>query len=315
MNASEEAQTAASARPLYHEPARSYRTSLTLFVLLVAGFGADLALGGGTNHLPGWGLAVVLVVGVDALAVHAARSRRSITLTGSELRVGDAVLPRAQIAGVAAEVEVGLPVLGRSAGAGLPRGTAGLTIRVADGRLLVVPTRYPARLTEALVVEVAVPGVRLAEAQDLPLLAEIDDRADMLFRVAGIDLPVIPFPEDAMHDARAVFVSGRPPVAFVRVDEVDGLAHIEALAVIPGRMRRGLGSALLEAACGWARSSGYRAITLITFADVAWNAPFYTARGFVEVEQLTPEIVELRDWEIAMGLDEQGRRIVMRREL
>ena len=79
-------------------------------------------------------------------------------------------------------------------------------------------------------------------------------------------------------------------------------------------MRRGVGSALLEAACTWARAAGYPAITLITFADVPWNAPFYAARGFAETAS-TPEIAELRDWERAVGLDAVGRRIVMRRDL
>ncbi len=31
--------------------------------------------------------------------------------------------------------------------------------------------------------------------------------------------------------------------------------------------------------------------------------------------ELTPELVEIRDWERDVGLDEIGRRIAMRREL
>jgi GNAT superfamily N-acetyltransferase len=133
--------------------------------------------------------------------------------------------------------------------------------------------------------------------------------------VSGIDLPPIPFPVDALHDAKAILVAGRPAVGFVQVGEVDGLAHIEALAVIPGAMRRGVGTALLEAACTWARTTGYPAITLVTFADVSWNAPFCAARGFVEAGATSPGIAELLDWERAVGLDAVGRRIVMRRDL
>jgi GNAT superfamily N-acetyltransferase len=299
----------------YAEPGRSYRTTLALFVLLAAGFGLDLALGGGVAHLIGWIVAVVLVVGADALVTHAARSLRSITVTATELRVGDDAIARADIAGVLSEPGDDVPVLGVGPGSGLPRGVAGLALRLADGRTVLVPSRHPDRLAAALEVAPDRAEVRLATAEDLPLLAEIDSRADTLFRVAGIDLPLIPFPEDALADAKAVFVAGHPPVGFVRVDEVDGLAHVEALAVVPGHMREGLGTALLEAACAWAKQHHYPAITLITFADVAWNGPFYAARGFVEVDEFTPEIAELRDWEHAMGLDAQRRRIVMRRPL
>jgi GNAT superfamily N-acetyltransferase len=159
------------------------------------------------------------------------------------------------------------------------------------------------------------PIVRRADASDLALLPEIDQRAESLFHVAGMQLPEIPFPVDALHESKAVFVAGRPPVGFVQVDEVDGIAHVQELAVIPSHMRQGIGSALLDRACEWARSSGYPAITLTTYAEVAWNAPFYASRGFVELDSLTPELAELRDWERDVGLDEVGRRVAMRREL
>jgi ribosomal protein S18 acetylase RimI-like enzyme len=120
---------------------------------------------------------------------------------------------------------------------------------------------------------------------------------------------------EELEAARVVLVAGRPPVGFAQVDELGGLAHLAELDVAPGRMRQGIGSALLESACVWAREHGYRAITLTTFADVPWNAPFYAARGFVEVDELSPELAEVRDWERARGLDALGRRIAMCRAL
>ena len=76
---------------------------------------------------------------------------------------------------------------------------------------------------------------------DLEHLPEIDLRAESLFRVAGMDLPDLPFPLDALHESRAVFVAGDPPVGFVQIDEVDGNAHVQELAVLPSHMRQGLG--------------------------------------------------------------------------
>ena len=118
-----------------------------------------------------------------------------------------------------------------------------------------------------------------------------------------------------LREAAVVLVAGRPAVGFARVDVVDGLAHLEQLGVLPEDTRMGIGGELVEAACRWAADQGLRAITLITFADVPWNAPFYAARGFREIDELTPGLAELRDWERDLGLDRVGRRVVMRRDL
>jgi GNAT superfamily N-acetyltransferase len=299
---------------VYHEPARSYVTAWALFGLLLVGYVLDLAFGGGLPHTWGWLLAVVLVVGIDVLATHAARVRRSITVTPTELRVGEHALPCESIIAIV-DVDPSLPVLGQAVREGLSRGTPGLAVRLVGGDVLVVPTRHPDRLAAALDVSFELPVIRIAEPDELAAVPEIERRAEVLFRVAGIHLPPGWTTVDELHQAKAVFVVGRPPVGVVQVEEVDAVAHVDLLAVLPGRMREGLGTALLEAACSWAAAGGYPAITIITFADVAWNAPFYAARGFAVIDDITPELVELRDWERAVGLDTLGRRVVMRREL
>lgn len=300
----------------YVEPARSYASPIVAFAVLLAGFIADLVfLGGGRAHVLAWIIAAVLVVGIDALIVYAARNVRSIVVTDDEVRVGESALARADIAGVRVGRDDDVPLLGRRTGEGAPRGTTALTLQLRDGGAIAIASRRPQRLAEALGAAEAAPSIRPADDSDLAALPEIDRRAETLFRVAGMDLPEIPFPVDELHESRAVFVAGRPPVAFVQVDEVDGVAHVQEIAVLPSHMRQGLGSALLDAACAWARSAGYPAITLTTYAEVPWNAPFYAARGFVGLDELTPELAELRDWERDIGLDEVGRRIAMRREL
>ena len=304
-----------STRAVYYEPARGYVTAWVLLGLLLAGFGADLAAGGGLLHVWAWLIAIVLVVGVDVLATHAARVMRSITVTPTEVRVGEHAVARESIIGLVRDVDPSLPVLGLTLRAGLPRGTPGLAVRLADGDVLVVPTRHPDRLAVVIDVTLEAPDIRPAEPDDLAVLPEIDERAESLFRVSGLDLPEIPFAVAELHAAKAIFVAGRPAVGFVWLDEVDGVAHVEELGVVPGRMREGLGTALLAAACGWAAAGGYPAITLITFADVAWNAPFYAARGFTVVDDVTPGLARLRDRERAAGLDALGARVIMRREL
>jgi GNAT superfamily N-acetyltransferase len=302
--------------PRYVEPARSYTSSLILAAALGAGFLVDLlVIGGGGGHAVAWVIGGVLIVGLDALVVHAARELRSIVVTDDEITVGEQTLLRKDIRGVELGDTDAAPVLGRRFGEGLPRGTAALTLALGDGSKVAVATRRPQQLAELLGATGVLPEVRPATPADLELLPVIDQRAESLFRVAGMHLPDIPFPLDALHESRAVFVAGRPPVGFVQIDEVDGLAHVQELAVLPSHMRKGLGSALLDAACAWARDSGYPAITLTTYARVPWNGPFYQSRGFVELPELTPELHELRDWERDVGLDAVGHRVAMRHDL
>jgi GNAT superfamily N-acetyltransferase len=302
-------------RPTYHEPARSYASLWFFAALLGAGFALDLALGGGIAHLAGWVLAFVLVVGLNFVILYAVRSQKSLRLTADEVRVGDETISRAEIVALTQlRDDDDLPVLGWPAGK--PRRLRGLIVRLRNGQDVIVPSRFPDRLAAALEVEAAerrMPEIRAASRVDLRDLPEIDKRAEAVFRAAGYDLPELPMLPDDIERATAVFVAGRPPVGFVLIQVVDGLAHIDELAVIPRWMRQGIGSALLERACEWARRKGYPAITLTTYADVPWNAPFYRRHGFVELDELTPGLVALRTEEAELGLDAVGRRIVMRR--
>jgi GNAT superfamily N-acetyltransferase len=302
----------------YDEPAKSYAALWIVAAFFAAGFALDAALGGAVAHLPGWLIAFALVAGVYALLIYAARSEKSLHLTTDELRVGDDAISRAEIVAISPTIDDDdLPVLGWQFGR--PRSLKGVTLRLFDGQDVVVPTRHPARLQAALGVATDAPArgqeVRAAARSEFALLPEIDARADVVFRTAGYAVPEIPMDPAELSRAAAVFVAGRPPVGFVQVEEIDGLAYIVELAVIPRWMRQGIGSALLERACEWARGRGYRAITLTTYADVPWNAPFYARRGFVEITEFGPGVQAEREQERELGLDEVGRRIVMRREL
>jgi hypothetical protein len=65
-----------------------------------------------------------------------------------------------------------------------------------------------------------------------------------------------------------------------------------------------------------AAGRGVPALTLTTFRDVPWNAPYYARIGFrvlVEAE-LTQGLRGIRDAEAAHGLD-RWPRVCMRREL
>ncbi len=59
--------------------------------------------------------------------------------------------------------------------------------------------------------------------------------------------------------------------------------HIWEMDVHPRFQRRGIGAGLVRAGQIDARNTGFKALTLTTFRDLAWNGPFYARLGFEEV--------------------------------
>ncbi|MGY1815647.1 GNAT family N-acetyltransferase [Blastococcus sp. SYSU D00820] len=158
-------------------------------------------------------------------------------------------------------------------------------------------------------------AVRPADPADLRLLPALEAAADEVFGPLGMtDLPP---PASAAERAAAwrVLVAGRPPAGFAVLERVDDDVHLEQLSVHPAAARRGLGSALLAAAVAEASAAGARRITLTTYADVPWNAPWYARRGWREDPDPGPRLAAVRAHEAALGLDRYGRRVVMVRDV
>ena len=84
----------------------------------------------------------------------------------------------------------------------------------------------------------------------------------------------------------------------------------------PGSARRGVGRMLLDHAAAHARREGAPALTLTTFTEVPWNAPYYARCGFefIDDSRLTPRLRKIREREAAHGLD-RWPRVCMRRVL
>jgi ribosomal protein S18 acetylase RimI-like enzyme len=95
---------------------------------------------------------------------------------------------------------------------------------------------------------------------------------------------------------------------------VDGEGHLDELAVAPAYGRRGVGRALVDRVVAWTAAQGLESITLTTFRDVPWNAPYYEKLGFHVVATLTPALQALVDQQATWGL-EPSVRVVMRRSL
>jgi len=80
--------------------------------------------------------------------------------------------------------------------------------------------------------------------------------------------------------------------------------HIHELSVRLQAQGQGIGRQLLDQACAVARHRGARELTLSTFAQVAWNGPFYARYGFevLDEKQLEPRLQGILATERAHGL-------------
>jgi GNAT superfamily N-acetyltransferase len=154
--------------------------------------------------------------------------------------------------------------------------------------------------------------IRPARPADLLALREVERAAGAPFRELGMaavaddEPPTIAELAAYQRDGRAWVVpdAADRPVAYLLVGAVDGNAHIEQVSVHPSHARLGLGRALLETAARWAARRGLAALTLTTFADVPWNAPYYERLGFRVLNDLeiTSGLRRIEEHEARRGL-------------
>lgn len=164
--------------------------------------------------------------------------------------------------------------------------------------------------------------LRLARAEDAAAFHRVEEDAADLLRdepsLAGVPIP----PTASAEDHARVIAKGRSLTALVG-NEIVGFAaaapvgrelHLHELSVARAHQGRKIGATLLEALVVDARNSGYRAITLNTFRDIPWNAPFYARHGFIEVENLDgrPHLAESQACAIALGLPAERRCAMIR---
>lgn len=94
------------------------------------------------------------------------------------------------------------------------------------------------------------------------------------------------------------------PLGFICASAQGEELYIEELSVARPAQGKGLGRQLLQRVERRARVEGFKALTLTTFADVPWNAPFYARLGFqyLEADQLSGFLREQLVHERAIGL-------------
>lgn len=140
----------------------------------------------------------------------------------------------------------------------------------------------------------------------------IELAADRLFEQVGITFPPGTTQVEEVSDPGSVLVEGEPPAGFALVGRLDGNLHLDQLAVHPDHMRQGIGGRLVTAVREHALACGAPAVTLTTYRDVPWNAPWYVRHGFTVLpeRQWGPRLRALVEHERELGLD-VAPRVVM----
>ncbi|MCZ7415599.1 MULTISPECIES: GNAT family N-acetyltransferase [unclassified Streptomyces] len=156
---------------------------------------------------------------------------------------------------------------------------------------------------------------------DLRRCQEIERAAGDLFRavgMAGVADHAPPTLEEleGYRAAGRLWVAEEPggspePVAYLLAEPVDGRTHIEQVSVHPRAARQGIGRLLIDRA---AAEGGGASLTLTTFRDVPWNAPYYARIGFAPLAEgeLTPGLRAIRAREAELGLDRWPRLCMSR---
>ncbi len=161
--------------------------------------------------------------------------------------------------------------------------------------------------------------IRPPSAREVPALRGIERAAGEAFRAVGLPEVADDEPPPLVH-LEAFRAAGRAwvacveerPAAYLVAHVLDGCAHVEQVSVDPAFAGRRLGAALIDELAAWAHERELPAVTLTTFRDVPWNAPYYARLGFRQLAAPGPELRAVMAAEAA-ALPPRAPRIAMTR--
>jgi GNAT superfamily N-acetyltransferase len=167
--------------------------------------------------------------------------------------------------------------------------------------------------------------VRLARTEDAALLPDVELSAGRLFRAApGLEW-ISRHGEPTAETYRPFIAAGTTWVAeaadgrlvgYVACEVVGEAMHVWQLSVAAEAQGEGLGRQLMGVAQDQALALGLSAVTLTTFRDVPWNAPFYARLGYraLDADALDARLAGVLRAEIENDLPAE-QRCAMRLEL
>ena len=159
--------------------------------------------------------------------------------------------------------------------------------------------------------------IRLAAADDAAFLPEIERSAARAFLTLP-DLGWTPGDFVESEDEHLASIArgtlwvaehDGEIVGFVSASIVGAELHIDEIDVPLDHQKKGIGRLLVASALSFALERGLEAVTLTTFREVAWNAPFYKSVGFrvLDSSETGPRLQAILDLEVLHGLPREKR--------
>ena len=104
-------------------------------------------------------------------------------------------------------------------------------------------------------------------------------------------------------------LAGDCPVGFLLAEAQDDSLFITEISLHLAWQGQGLGRRLIDFVAAVARERGFISLTLTTFRDVAWNAPWYARMGFEILPEATLDAAlrQKRNLETAHGFAYESR--------
>lgn len=160
--------------------------------------------------------------------------------------------------------------------------------------------------------------IRLAQVADIPQIIAVECSAVQIYRQIP-DLSFIADGDEMSEQQHLAFIAKQSEwvaenaasavVGFIAARVYQSNWHIAELSVAEHWQRRGIGKRLINVVKTQAAHHGIRRLTLTTFIDVPWNAPYYRCHGFIVIppDRLTRALQHILAQEVVMGLPAENR--------
>lgn len=159
--------------------------------------------------------------------------------------------------------------------------------------------------------------LRLTQESDIALLPAIERSAAQAFRqipslawLADSEVISVARHHDYLETEHSLLAEAAgQPIGFILTEPLDDALFIVEVAVHQNWQHQGIGRMLLKQVIEGAQQMGYPAVTLTTFREVPWNAPFYIRLGFTMLDELTlpAGLAAKREQETRHGLPPESR--------
>lgn len=159
-------------------------------------------------------------------------------------------------------------------------------------------------------------AAQLFQQSPYPELAGFAPISSLIYGQAFSQRHPIWIAESTLPDAHDQPHKARRSAGFAYCLPLDDGLQLQELSVHGDFQRRGIGQALLLAVIDKAKARSAAFLSLTTYADIAWNGPFYRRHGFEQLaaDRLPQSLCEILDKEILSGANE-ATRCVMRLDL